>query len=58
VNDRHHFANGRELALERLRRDLAEHDRSGRRETPFSAAIREQLAQEQSLEELSSGSAA
>jgi hypothetical protein len=58
VNDRHHRVSGRELALERLRRDLAEHDRSGRPETPFSAALREQLGQEQSLGELSSGSAA
>jgi hypothetical protein len=49
---------GRRIALERLRRELAEHDRSDARETPFSIAIREQLAQEESVDGSASGSAA
>ena len=58
MNDRRQLESGRSIALERLRRELAEHDRSGARETPFSTAIREQLAQEESLDGSASSAAA
>ena len=58
MNDRRHLDSGRRIALERLRRELLEHDHSGARESPFSAAIREQLAREESLDGSASGSAA
>lgn len=49
---------GRAIALERLRRELEEHERSGARETPFSAGIREVLADEEARGERAGGSAA
>lgn len=58
MNDRRQLESGRSIALERLRRELAEHDRSGARESPFSTAIREQLAQEESLDGSASSAAA
>jgi hypothetical protein len=58
VKDDRHPESGREMALVRLRRELAHHDGSGAPETPFSAAIREQLAQEDSAARLSGASAA
>ena len=58
MNDDRHLESGREIALDCLRRELAHHDGSGAPETPFSAAIREQLAQEDSLAGLSGESAA
>jgi hypothetical protein len=45
-------------AYERLRAELAEHDRSGEPETPFSAGIREILGERDAHREQSADSAA
>ncbi len=58
VNSPHQHDDGRALGLARLRRELAEHARSGAPETPFSLAIREQLAAEDALDDRSTGSSA
>ena len=49
---------GLETALARLRRELAEHDRSGAPETPFSAGIRQVLEGEDARGEQSAGGSA
>ena len=53
-----HHDDPRALALARLRRELDRHERSGAPETPFVAAIREQLAAEDAVDDRSSGSSA
>lgn len=58
VKSPHGHHDARALVLARLRRELEEHERSGAPDTPFSLAIREQLAAEDAADGRSSGSSA